>query len=111
MQLLLYIILYPILWLISILPFRIFYIFSDFICFLVYNIIGYRKKIVRENISLALPHLSAKEQRVVEKKFYKHLCDLFLEMIKTISISKEEIERRYTFKNIEVYKELEKKNK
>lgn len=111
MQLLLFIIVYPILWIISILPFRIFYLFSDFVCFLVYNIIGYRKKVVRENIALALPHLSKKEQLVVEKKFYKHLCDLFLEMIKTISISQEEIEKRYTFTNIEVYKELEKKNK
>ena len=111
MQLLLYIIVYPILWIISILPFRIFYLFSDFVCFLVYNIIGYRKKVVRENIALALPHLSKKEQLVVEKKFYKHFCDLFLEMIKTISISQEEIEKRYTFTNIEVYKELEKKNK
>ena len=111
MQLLLYIIVYPILWIISILPFRIFYLFSDFVCFLVYNIIGYRKKVVRGNIAIALPHLSKKEQLVVEKKFYKHLCDLFLEMIKTISISQEEIEKRYTFTNIEVYKELEKKNK
>ena len=111
MQLLLYIILYPILWLISILPFRIFYLFSDFICFFVYNIIRYRKKVVRKNIALALPHLTKKERLVVEKKFYKHLCDMFLEMIKTISISQEEIEKRYTFTNIEVYKELERKNK
>ena len=61
MQLLVYILIYPILWIISILPFPIFYLLSDAICFLVYNLIGYRKKVVRKNIRLALPHLSEKE--------------------------------------------------
>lgn len=102
---------YPFLWIISILPYRIFYLFSDFVCFLTYNIIGYRKKVVRNNIKLALPHLSDKERLVIEKKFYIHLCDMFLEMIKTISISQKEIEKRFTFSNMELYYELEKKNK
>lgn len=111
MQLVLYILFYPILWLISILPFPVFYLFSDFVCFLTYRIIGYRKKTVRENLALALPHLSVKERRDIEKKFYSHLCDLFLEMIKTLTISQAEIEKRFTFSNFDVYLELEKKNK
>jgi len=111
MQLLVYILIYPILWIISILPFPIFYLFSDFICFLTYNIIGYRKKVVRANIKLALPHLSDKERLAIEKKFYSHMCDMFLEMIKTITISQKEIEKHFTFSNMEVYYELEKKNK
>ena len=111
MQLLVYILIYPILWIISILPFPIFYLFSDFICFLTYNIIGYRKKVVRANIKLALPHLSDKERLAIEKKFYSHMCDMFLEMIKTITISQKEIEKRFTFSNMEVYYDLEKKNK
>jgi lauroyl/myristoyl acyltransferase len=71
MQLLIYILVYPILWIISILPFPIFYLLSDAICILVYNIIGYRKKVVRKNIQLALPHLSEKEQLTVEKLNFK----------------------------------------
>ena len=111
MQLLVYILNYPILWIISILPFPIFYLFSDFICFLTYNIIGYRKKVVRANIKLALPHLSDKERLIIEKKFYSHMCDMFLEMIKTMSISQKEMEKRFVFTNMEVYYDLEKKNK
>ena len=111
MQLLLYIIIYPILWIISILPFPIFYLLSDFVCFLTYRVIGYRKKVVRDNIKLALPHLSEKERLEIERKFYSHMCDMFLEMIKTITISQKEIEKRFTFKNMEVYYEMEKKNK
>lgn len=111
MQFLIYILLYPILWLISILPFRLLYVFSDFIYILIYRIIGYRKKTVRMNLKLALPNLSDKERLEIEKKSYHHLCDMFLEMIKTISISRSEIEQRFRFTNLEVYLDLEKKNK
>lgn len=93
------------------LPFPILYLFSDLVYFIVYHVIGYRKKTVRENLFLTLPHLSKKELLIIEKKFYQHMCDMFLEMIKTMTISKEEICKRYVFKNFEVYKELEKQEK
>lgn len=101
----------PFLYLISLLPFRVIYLISDFICFIVYNIIGYRKKTVRNNLEIGLPHLSFEERLIIEKRFYHHMCDMFLEMIKTITISDKEIEKRFKFKNLEVYSELENKNK
>lgn len=111
MKYIIYLIVYPILWCISMLPFRLLYWLSDFVNLLLYRVIGYRKKTVRENLSLALPHLSNKERLIIEKKFYRHLCDMFLEMIKTMNISKEEICKRYVFKNYEIYSELEKQDK
>ncbi len=111
MQFVFFILLYPLLWLISILPFRLLYLFSDFCYVLVYYVLGYRKKTVRANLAMALPHLSAAERLVIERKSYRHLCDMFLEMIKTMSISKKEIERRFRFVNLDVYLELEKKEK
>lgn len=111
MQYFIYLLVYPIIWLISILPFRLLYLFSDIVYFLVYRIVKYRKKTVKENLALALPHLSDEERIIIEKKFYHHMCDVFLEMIKTLNISKNEICKRFVFKNIEVYKELEKQGK
>ena len=111
MQFLVYLLVYPILWLISILPFRVLYLFSDFVYLLIYYVIGYRKKTVRENLALALPHLSEKKRLVIEKKSFHHLCDMFLEMIKTMTISEKEIRKRYVFTNIEMYNDLEKKGK
>ena len=111
MQFLVYIIAYPFLWLVSILPFRIFYWLSDFVYFLVYYIIGYRKKIVRANLALALPHLSDEERLIIEKKSYQHLCDMFLEMIKTLTISPDQMNKRFVVTNIEVVKEYENKGK
>jgi lauroyl/myristoyl acyltransferase len=111
MQFLVFIIAYPFLWIISILPFRIFYWLSDGVYFLVYYIIGYRKKVVRANIALALPHLNEKERLEIEKKSYHHLCDMFMEMIKTMTISSEEMNKRFVITNLELIKEYEKKER
>lgn len=111
MQLLLFLVVYPVLLLLSFLPFRILYILSDIVCFFVYRIFSYRKTVVRENLAIALPHLSEKQRLEIEKKSYKHLCDMFLEMIKTMSISPSEIEKRFVYKNLEVYNALEAEGK
>jgi KDO2-lipid IV(A) lauroyltransferase len=84
---------------------------SDFVCFWVYKVFGYRKSTVRKNLALALPHLNSQERLVVEQKFYIHMCDMFMEMIKTMNISDTEINRRFVITNIELIKEYEQKGK
>lgn len=101
MQRLVYWLIYPFLLLISHLPFWLFYKFSDLIFVLVYYIIGYRKKTVKENLSLAFPEKTSEELRQIRKRFYSHMCDMFLEMVKSISISEEEIKKRFDFTNKE----------
>ena len=107
MQLIAYIFTYPILWLISLLPFRLLYTLSDVICFIVYRIIGYRKSTVKGNIKLVFPEKSEAEVNAITKKFYTHLCDLFLEMIKTLSISRTQLNKRFVLKDPEQIKTLE----
>ena len=111
MQFLLFIMVYPLLWCISILPFPLLYVVSDIVYFIVYYIIGYRKSTVRHNLEMAFPNLSNAERLKIEKDSYHHLCDMFLEMIKTLTISDKEISKRFTFSNLEVYTDLEKKGK
>jgi len=71
------------------------YILSDGIYGLVYYVFGYRKKIVRSNIALAFPEKTVAERLKIERQFYHQLIDTFLEIIKLISISKEELNRRF----------------
>jgi Kdo2-lipid IVA lauroyltransferase/acyltransferase len=87
----------PIFYIISILPFPVFYLLSDGVYFLLYRIIGYRKKVVYENLKNSFPEKSHKELKEIEKKFYKYLCDLFLETLKTLTISEEEALKRCSF--------------
>ncbi len=111
MQFLFFVIFYPLLWSLSILPFWLLYKVSDGVFVLIYYIIGYRRKTVRENLAMAFPHLSVKERRQIEIKSYRHLCDMFLEMIKTMNLSQEEMRKRFRFTNIEEYQKLENKGK
>jgi KDO2-lipid IV(A) lauroyltransferase len=111
MQLLVYILVYPIIWLISILPFRVLYIKSSFISFIFYYIIGYRKKMVLDNLKIAFPEKSGKELKSIRRKFYRHFVDVFMEMIKSFTISKKTLAKHYKYTNIELFDELYKDGK
>jgi len=108
MQLLVFVITYPILWIISILPHRLFYGFSNVVFFLVYRVIGYRRKVVQDNLNLVFPEKNKKEIHRIEKEFFRHLCDSFLEMVKTMNLSKAAIKKKYHIKNVALIQELEK---
>jgi len=111
MQLLAYIIVYPFLWLISLLPFRILYAISDFAFVFVYHVFGYRRKVVTSNMKLCFPEKTDQEIASIRKKFYHHFCDMLLESIKSITVSEKEIIKRYVFTNVDDIHQLEKENK
>jgi KDO2-lipid IV(A) lauroyltransferase len=111
MHLLAYIIVYPILWCISILPFRLLYAVSDGIYVLLYHIIGYRKKVVKENLNLVFPEKSEAEIKRITKGFYHHLCDMILEAIKSMTISESEMQKRFTFSNVDLLQDIENNGK
>ncbi len=108
MQLLVFVLAYPGLWIISRLPFPIIYGLSDVLFYLIYHLIGYRRKVVADNLSLVFPEKSTEEKKRIAKTFYKHLCDSFLEMVKTTNLSKSEVAKRYAIANVELLQELEK---
>jgi KDO2-lipid IV(A) lauroyltransferase len=93
---------------IAILPFKVVYVLSDFIFFLLYSVFGYRKKVVYKNLKLVFPEKSDKELKQIQRTFYGHLCDTFMEMIKTMNLSNEEVKKRYHVTNLEVLLEIEK---
>ncbi|MGO3182917.1 MAG: lysophospholipid acyltransferase family protein [Aequorivita sp.] len=102
MQRLLYILAYPILWLLSKLPMGILYFKSSALYFLVYYIIGYRKKVVKDNLALTFPEKTQKERDRIAKEFFKHLCDVIFETIKAFTISEKEIRKRFVVTNAEI---------
>ncbi len=96
---------------ISKLPFSILYLFSDFLYLLVYKIIGYRTKVVRKNLLNSFPEKSATELKEIEKKFYKNLCDLIVETIKTVSLTEKELLKRFRIVNKEYIDKLVSENR
>jgi KDO2-lipid IV(A) lauroyltransferase len=107
----LYYIFYGIIWIITLLPLGVLYILSDFIFLLLYYFPSYRRKVVGTNLKNSFPEKSEKELRVIEKRFYHHLADLFLETFKLIHMSEKQQLRRFTYSNLEVIDKLRNENR
>lgn len=90
------------LWILSCMPFRMMYILSDALYYVVYYIAKYRRVVVRNNLTSSFPEKSEQEIIDIEKKFYRFFTDLILESGKLSSISPEEMGRRMKFTNVEL---------
>ena len=101
MNLLIYIIAYPIVWGISRLPFWLLYGVSDFFYFILYTLLKYRVKVVRKNLHTAFPFKTEAELRTIERKFYHHFCDTLLEMVKSYGMSEKEMKKREVLRKYE----------
>jgi KDO2-lipid IV(A) lauroyltransferase len=94
-------------WVVSRLDFYLLFKLSDFLFYIFYYIIRYRRQTVRHNLTLVFPEKSKKEIKNLELKTYRNLTDVILESIKFINMTENEVKERFQFKNIEVLKELE----
>jgi len=101
-----YYILYVINWVITLLPLRILYIFSDILFLSLYYFPSYRRKIVAKNLAKSFPKKSATEIAQIERKFYRHLADLFIETLKLTHMSEKQLRERITVENPELIEDL-----
>lgn len=76
------------------LPLWMLYRISDLLFLLVYFVVRYRRKVVRENLSRSFPDRSKQERRLIERRFYRFFCDYAVETIKLLTISEAEMRRR-----------------
>ena len=95
----------------SLLPLWCLYFISDFLYLVIYKLIGYRTKVVRDNLKNSFPEKSDTELISIEKKFYHHFFDLIIESIKSISITENQMRKRLVFKNIEMFDKYFDQNK
>lgn len=90
-----YVVLIPI----SYLPFPVLYLISDGLYFILYKLVGYRKKVVFQNVSKSFPQKTKAEQMKIVSHFYSHLCDLVVESVKVFTISEQHVRARFKFVN------------
>jgi len=88
------------------LPFAALYILSDALRVLLFSVLGYRKKIVLQNLRRCFPDKSEQEIQTIAWKFYRNFCDVTLESIKTFHLSPHELQRRAQFLSQSVADEL-----
>jgi KDO2-lipid IV(A) lauroyltransferase len=110
-MIILYFLVFGLLWLISHLPLSILYFFSDVVFVLIFHVFKYRRKVVIKNLRASFPNKSDIEINKVERAFYRHFCDYFIETIKLLNMSEADIKKRVTLINPEVLDEYYDNNK
>ena len=90
----------------SLLPLRVHYVISDLLFWLLYAVIGYRRKVVNSNISASFPEKSEEELRKIERGFYHFFCDYMVESVKLMTITPENLKKRMVFKGTEIVDEI-----
>jgi len=93
---------YCLIFLLSLLPLWVLYLLSDFIFLIIFYVMKYRRRLVFKNMSDSFPNKSEEEIRVLERRFYHWFCDYFVESIKLLTISKQQLKRRMVFKGTDI---------
>jgi KDO2-lipid IV(A) lauroyltransferase len=110
MQAVFFYITYPFIYLVAVLPFGALYKLSDLLCYLLW-FSGYRKKVVFQNLRNSFPDKSEQEIKAIGKSYYRYLCDLILEILRTYRMSEKESRERCTFHNTEWLDKLQAEGK
>ncbi len=97
--------------LLSYLPLNVLYILSDGLFIVLFHITKYRRAVVAENLKNAFPEKDITERNQITIQYYRYLCDLIIESVKMISISKAEAMERFKFVNPELLQEYFDQNK
>jgi Kdo2-lipid IVA lauroyltransferase/acyltransferase len=97
---------YGFVWTVTLLPLRVLYILADLIYFIIYYIAGYRKEVVQTNLRNAFPEKTDNERKIIEKRFYRHLADMFVETVKMLHLSEKKNRARMIIRNPELVARL-----
>jgi KDO2-lipid IV(A) lauroyltransferase len=86
----------------SYLPISVLHRIADVLFFLVYHVFSYRKKLVWQNMRRSFPEKSDQEIDMICKQFFKHFCDVLVEIVKLFNMRPEELKKRVRFTNPEL---------
>lgn len=90
----------------SIHPYWLLYLKSDCYYFLVYHLLHYRRKVVRQNLLRSFPEKDEAEIKNIERRFYHNLCDMFVEAPKMLRMKSNGYQNRITYTNLELVQGL-----
>ena len=98
----LYHLVYALWYLLSLLPLWVHYLLSDLLYWLLYRVVRYRRRVVRQNLTSSFPEKDEAGIRRIERGFYHFFCDYLAESVKLMTISRANLKRRLVFKGTEL---------
>jgi Kdo2-lipid IVA lauroyltransferase/acyltransferase len=105
-----YYLVYGLFYLLSLLPLRVLYLFTDFFYLVIYYVAGYRKEVVMQNLVIAFPEKTLEERKKIAKRFYRNFTDFFAETIKLFSANDAFLEKHFV-PDLRVFERLKKEGR
>lgn len=103
--------LYHLLRLLGFLPSWCHYGVSGLVSYILQYVVGYRREVIRRNIVNSFPEKSEKERRKIERRFYRHLCDIGVEIVMLAAFGERRFRRHVSIVNPQLIEELHRENK
>ena len=82
------------------LPWAALYAFSAFLYFLAYYIVRHREQVIVEQLQKVFPEASVAQRRTIHKRYLRNFCDVLIEVLKSVSMSEEDMRRRMRVTNV-----------
>jgi Kdo2-lipid IVA lauroyltransferase/acyltransferase len=98
MQAITFYLVYPLIYALAWMPFRLLYFVSDLLCLLL-KASGYRKAVIISNLKNSFPEKDEAALRKLCDQYYRYLCDLTLETLKSLKMSERSAKKRCVFHN------------
>lgn len=86
----------------ALLPFWVLYLWADFIGWLAFSVIGYRKAVVIDNLKKSFPEKSDQEIKEIARRFYRNLGDIIVESLKGVGLSEKQLQKRVSYKDYHI---------
>lgn len=91
-------------------PLFVLYWGADLLYYIL-KLIGYRKRVVTQNIKTSFPHKSEQEIEEIIRLSYKNFSDVLMESLKLKTLSRKKLQKRMRLLNPELLDELKAQNK
>ncbi len=79
----------------------LYYVLVEILYFFIYVVARYRLRVVRINLSRSFPGKNKKELRRIERRFYRHLAECFVDAMSLASITEKRWKKRVVYLNID----------
>lgn len=83
-------------------PLSLLYGLSSALYGIVYYVARYRRRTVADNLAHAFPALEASERRQLEQSFYRHICDLLVEVFSARYMQPDQLAHHVQLENPEI---------
>ncbi len=92
----------PMIKMLSRLPWWVMYGLAGCIYFLAYYVVRHRRHVIREQLAKVYPDSTEAQRERIHKDFLKSFCDVLVEVLKSATMSAEDMRSRVHVRNLEV---------